>query len=123
MEFWIPGGGLDGTQGPLNWGDNPIANPEKYVFPDGDIFFAINNVKNKGKNIEIGNLTITLVVETSDGDIKTYGGNISNASSSFTVEISPTPRPIPTYTPTQIQLPTPTPEVFYPYEVPNRYRS
>lgn len=72
--LWIPkGGGWQTIE--LEWGDNPIEQPDDYVLPDGSIFMAIQN--NGTEAVELNNAAVTLIVETIEGDIKTYGLNPS----------------------------------------------
>jgi tetratricopeptide (TPR) repeat protein len=70
IYFWVPRGGGWRYIAPT-WGDNPIDQAEDYVLPDGDIFLAIRNWGSQ--TIEFNNVTLTLVVETQGGAIKTYG--------------------------------------------------
>ncbi|HEX2698416.1 MAG TPA: hypothetical protein VHM28_11970, partial [Anaerolineales bacterium] len=70
IYFWIPRGGGWKYIEPT-WGDNPIDYPDDYVLPSGDIFIAIRNWGTK--TVVLNNVIFTLVVETQDGAIKTYG--------------------------------------------------
>jgi tetratricopeptide (TPR) repeat protein len=65
--------GTDGGWGTIapTWGNNPIDQPQSRVLPEGDIFLAIRNVSTR--TVVLDKLSITLVVETLDGAIKTYG--------------------------------------------------
>lgn len=53
------------------WGDNPVEFPERYVYPEGDIFIAVRNWGNQ--TVSIDNLGITIVVEMESGEIITIG--------------------------------------------------
>lgn len=70
IYFWVPRGGGVRYIAPA-WGDNPIDLPEDYILPDGDIFLSIRNWGTK--TVAFNNVTLTLVVESQDGAIKTYG--------------------------------------------------
>jgi hypothetical protein len=70
IYFWVPRGGGWRYIAPM-WGDNPIELPQYHVLPEGDIFLAVRNWGTS--TVEIVNVTVTLVVETLDGAIKTYG--------------------------------------------------
>ncbi len=70
IYFWAPRGGGWRYIAPT-WGDNPIDQSKDYVLPDGDIFLAIRNWGSE--TVVLENVTLTLVVETQDGAIKTYG--------------------------------------------------
>jgi tetratricopeptide (TPR) repeat protein len=70
IYFWVPRGGGWRYIAPI-WGDNPIDRSEDHVLPEGDIFLAIRNWGTK--TVVLDNVTVTLVVETLDGAIKTYG--------------------------------------------------
>lgn len=70
IYFWVPRGGGWRYIAPT-WGDNPINQAPDYILPEGDIFLAI---RNWGKEtVVFENVTVTLVIETQDGAIKTYG--------------------------------------------------
>ena len=70
IYFWVPRGGGWQYIAPT-WGDNSIDRPKDYVLPDGDIFLAIRNWGSE--TVVLDNVMLTLVVETLDGAIKTYG--------------------------------------------------
>jgi len=70
IYFWVPRGGGVRYIAPI-WGDNPIDQPKDYILPEGDIFLSIRNWGTK--TVGFDNVTLTLVVETQDGAIKTYG--------------------------------------------------
>jgi hypothetical protein len=70
IYFWAPRGGGWRYIAPV-WGDNSIEQSEDYVLPEGDIFLAIRNWGTK--TVAVDNVALTLVVETKDGAIKTYG--------------------------------------------------
>jgi hypothetical protein len=70
IYFWAPRGGGWGFIAPT-WGDNSIDRALDYVRPEGDIFLAIRNWGTQP--VTFNNITITLVIESQDGVIKTYG--------------------------------------------------
>lgn len=70
IYFWIPRSGGWRYIAPT-WGANPIEQSRDYVLPEGDIFLAIRNWGSETVTFET--ITVTLVVETFDGAIKTYG--------------------------------------------------
>lgn len=70
ISIWVPRGGGWRFIAPT-WGDNPIDQSQDYVLPEGDVFLAINNWGSE--TVVLDNVTLTLIVETQDGAIKTYG--------------------------------------------------
>ena len=70
IYFWAPRGGGWRYIAPT-WGDNPIDQSEDYVLPEGDIFLAIRNWGSE--TVVLENVKLTLVVETQDGAIRTFG--------------------------------------------------
>ena len=70
IYFWVPRGGGVRYIAPV-WGDNPIDQAEDYLLPEGDIFLSIRNWGTE--TVVLDKVTLTLVVETLDGAIKTYG--------------------------------------------------
>jgi hypothetical protein len=69
ISIWGTNGGwgmIDPT-----WGNNPVDQPQSRVLPEGDIFLAIRNWGTR--TIVLDQFSVTLVVETLDGAIKTYG--------------------------------------------------
>ena len=70
IYFFVPRGGGWRYIEPT-WGENPIDQARDYVLPEGDIFLAIRNWGSE--TVVLNNVTLTLVVETQDGAIKTYG--------------------------------------------------
>jgi hypothetical protein len=69
ISIWGTNGGW-GTINPA-WGNNPVDRPQLYVLPEGDVFLALRNWGTK--TIVLDRLSVTLVVETLEGAIKTYG--------------------------------------------------
>lgn len=70
IYFWVPKGGGWRYIAPT-WGDNVIDLASDYALPEGDIFLAIRNWGTE--TVTFDNVMLTLVVETQDGAIKTYG--------------------------------------------------
>jgi tetratricopeptide (TPR) repeat protein len=70
LFLWNPKGGGWNTVA-LVWGDNPIPYPSRYVFPEGDIYAAIDNPSNQ--TIQVDNAGFSLIVRTTDGAVVSYG--------------------------------------------------
>jgi hypothetical protein len=64
-----PGGGWGLVR--LDWGDNPVGNPESYVSPAGDIYVGLRNWGTSAVSIKAAGFS--LVVELEDGNQATYG--------------------------------------------------
>jgi hypothetical protein len=63
------GGGWGLVQ--LQWGDNPVDYPDRYVSPAGDIYVGLRNWGNS--SVQIKAAGFSLVVEQTDGSLATYG--------------------------------------------------
>lgn len=70
IQLWVPGENRVQQLFSPEWGDNAIEQPSIYPLPDGDIYFYVVNGPSE---VRLKNLSITLVVETQDGNIQTYG--------------------------------------------------
>ena len=69
LYLWTSSGGWGMVQ--LQWGDNPIPYPDRYVMPEGDIYVGLRNYGSDA--VDIQNAGFILVVRLDDGTQITYG--------------------------------------------------
>ncbi len=70
LYLWSPGSGGWGMVN-LKWGENLLANPERYVNSQGEVLIGIRNPSNQV--IRVDNAGITLGIQKPDGASAVYG--------------------------------------------------